>query len=415
MLIPSVVIRIPDFSYSTREGDTLKTVSTRFGISLQDLTGSINVYIADLFDPGSYLDIPHLVQFRAGPLIAEIQRSLLIQHLSGMVSRYYLHGLRLPTDGITPHHPGMWVRTDGETRILPPKAGLFALTGQQFPLPTGIQDTKFTFTLKRSGALPWLLFQADDQPVDQLSVSITPGSVDALRIKAATDYALANRLDTGLLSLGPEPVYQDEYASFPLTAMVIWQSSDIINLPYGTPPSEVPDFRLWNLPEAMQNLTDPETRAVYPRFKIQTARFDEATGSMVKTPVSCYGWATNVSFTIKKIPGVPGSPATKTSYEIAGADAVSILLMERLLGQIQGNDPPSIYQLIPGYSPNQTGDSPQGVQTDPVNAVIMGIAQVNLSTETRPPADPDVFPADGNFCTQANFQHTGKQGECPNI
>ena len=52
--------------------------------------------------PTPYLDVPHLAQFQVGQLIAEAQRALALQHLSGMASRYYLHGLRLPTSWITP-------------------------------------------------------------------------------------------------------------------------------------------------------------------------------------------------------------------------------------------------------------------------------------------------------------------------
>lgn len=389
LLIPSVMLKIPEFPCHIQTDDTLRTIAARYGVTLQDLaSGKENGEI--LFDSQSLLDIPHLVQFQVGELIAEAQRSLAIQHLSGMASRYYLHGLRLPTKGITPLQSGMWV---DEKLKLPAVAGLYALTGQQFPLP-GINplDGDFTITFDRSTGPAWLLFSADNQPVNQLTITLKPNTTDVKhirdlkRIRAVTAYAQSTRLDTGLSQLGPEPMYQDDLVSFPFTAMMVWQSAGIIQLPYGDPPAGVSNLRLWKLPDAMRNLPDPNTRAVNPRFKIQLARYDEATGAMIKTPINYYGWASTITFTVKKIPPVSTSPATRTSYEIAGAGGNDILLMERLISQIRDNDG-LFNQVILSYPPNQTGDSTQGVQTDLSEKVTMGIAQVNLSTETHPPAN----------------------------
>ena len=88
---------------------------------------------------------------------------------------------------------------------------------------------------------------------------------------------------------------------------------------------------------------------------------------------------------MKKIPAVAGSEATKSTYEIIGAGGNDIVLMERLLAQVKDDDR-HLAQLILGYPPVQTGDATKGVQTDPVASVTLGIAQVNLSTETRPPS-----------------------------
>lgn len=394
LLAPVALLQIPPFNYQTQSGATLQAITARFAVALQNLAGDAtdsmscvaNGDIPDLFDAASNpnLDVPHLAQFQVKELIAEAQRSLAIQHLSGMASRYYLHGLRLPTNGITPEQKGMWVKDDGGTLKLPPHAGLYALTGQQFPLPDIQGTANFQIIMDRSNGPDWLLFQKSGQPANQLTIEIAPGSTDATRIQKVTAYARANRLATGLSMLGAEPMYESDLASYSFTTMLVWQSAALVPLPYGTSTGSVPALRLWKLPDILVNLPDPATRAINPRFSIQVGRYDQATGGMIKAPIGYYGWASIIPFTVKRVPPIVSSPTTENTYEIIGAGGNDIVLMERMLEQVQGDD--SFFdQIILGYQPNQAGDSSQGVQTDPVDSVTLGIEQVNLSTETRPP------------------------------
>jgi LysM repeat protein len=392
LLMPVAVLDIPPFGYTTQSGDNLQSVMARFNFSLENLAyQEANGAIGDLFataatdsEPTPYLDVPHLVQFQVGELIAEAQRSLALQHLSGMTSRYYLHGMRLPTVGITPKCRGMWVEEDnGKLTPLPDKAGLYALTGQQFPLPDITEDEgSFTIIFNRPESLKWLVF-AGDNP-NQLTVEIKPDSTDNTRIEKVKAHATANRLGTGLTRLGAEPMYTSKPATYPFTSVTIWQSAGDVSLPYGDKPDGVPALCLWKLSNAMANLPDPAVRAVNPRFKIQIGRYDEASGAMVASDVTYYGWATTIEFKIKKIPPILTSPTTETTYQVVGAGDVDIVLLERLLAQVGGDDS-AFASLALGYSPDQTGDAPKGVQTDDAGKVTMGIAQVNLSTVTHPP------------------------------
>ena len=75
-----------------------------------DLAAAENGAIAGLFDAASdpYLNLAHLPQFEVGALIRKPSARWPCT-LWGMVSRYYFHGMRLPTAGITPNAIGMWV------------------------------------------------------------------------------------------------------------------------------------------------------------------------------------------------------------------------------------------------------------------------------------------------------------------
>lgn len=78
-------------------------------------------------------ELPALMQY--------LKEAQFYKELSGMLSRYFLHGLRLPTrmgsggemhSLITPLKKGMWVTVQDGKWILPQEAGIFALSGQQF-------------------------------------------------------------------------------------------------------------------------------------------------------------------------------------------------------------------------------------------------------------------------------------------
>ncbi|HMF55201.1 MAG TPA: Ig-like domain-containing protein [Pyrinomonadaceae bacterium] len=403
IIAPVAVIFLPSFNLKTVEKETLEGIIQRFAISMDVLSfASANGDQSGLFlvnNDNLYLNVPHLAQFKVEELIKEAQRSLAIQHLSGMTSCYYLHGLRLPTTGIKPKSKGIWVKEEKDEKlVLPDYAGLYALTGQQIKVPVipNVKETPpFEFTLDRSAGPEWLLFPGTEQ---KLKVSIKYDSTNAERIRKVSAFVRAGATAIPLTSLGAGVMYESELARYPFTSSLLWQSAEVVKLPYGDKASGgVPSLRIWRMPDAMVNLartTDnnsPTPPAKLPRFSINIARYDEATGTTIPTALTNYGWATTIEFTVKRVPEVAASTSNKTTYELVGASGNSILMLERIIEQVRGND--SFFdQIVLGYSPEQTGNATEGVQTDASikvgggsNKVTLGIAQVNLSTITRPP------------------------------
>jgi len=391
LLATSVPLLVPPFQRAVASGETLKSIAALYALSAGDLAadssgegGGDNGATADLFDlDGANIDIPHLDAFTVKELIDEAQRTLAIQHLSAMASRYYFHGMRLPTDGITPLAEGMWVQDDGGQLSLPPAAGLFALTGQQFPLPDISGEDSWTLSFSNAGGPSWLDFADGDGGTDTLSFAIAPDSDDNARIQAVLSYATSQPLDTGLTQLGADSVYRSDMASYPFNNSLLWQYAAPPSLPYGQAPAGVPSVTLWLLPDSLTNLPDPTSRAINPRFSPSLAQYNESTGATDQSPVSCYGWGTTLSFTVKKVPASSDSPASQSTYEVVGASSQDATLMERMLAQ-EGSDDDFYLSLTLGYAPDQSGDATQGIQTDSQSSVTMGIAQVNLSTVTTP-------------------------------
>jgi LysM repeat protein len=402
LLATGAQLALPTFGYrlATKE-ETLESVSARFGVGVAVLAEqAANGGVADLFSTtdaagaaAPYLDLPHLAQFPVGELLKEAQRSLALQQLSGMAARYSLHGLRIPADGISPRAGGMWVKGGEGSYSLPAQAGLFALTGQQFPLPDlAGQTAALPITFDRTGGPAWLRFKDEaGAATNTLVVKLEPASQEqgpkwtVQRVLNLVAFARAGRVDVALEKLGAEPVVQSELSSYPFTSQLEWQSAGTVPLPFGTPTGGVQQLRLWTVPNAMAALPDPATRGVNPRFRVEVARYDEGTGATVFAAPGPYGWASVIPFTVKRVPAVLGSAAVEETYEIVGADGAAIVLLERLLDEVRSDDT-LISRLIVGYAPDQAGGNTQGVQTDDPAAVTMGIAQVNLSTVTRPPS-----------------------------
>jgi len=382
--LPVATFKVPEFTYKTVAEDNLRGVAAKFRIDQARLADAApNGKVADLFDKSANpaLDIANLTQFKVGELIKEIQATQGLQHLSGMTSRYYLAGLRLPTYGITPEKKGMWVTGEkpGEYK-LPEFAGLYALTGQQFAIPDLTDKDDFNVNFE-NGGLKWLNFENSDPT--KLQISIKPNTDDTKQINLVKNYATANKLDTGLTFLGLRGMFETKEATYTFNSEIQWNAASAFPMPYGGMPPGVPDMRLWLMPDTLLALPDLSTRKVNPRVAMKVGEYNEAAGALVNHDLNCYGYASLIEFTVKKVPVKDASPSTKTTYEVMGADGSSANVLERIVSEIGSNNN-AIRTLILAYPSDPNGTTSNGIQTDSADALTLGLAQVNLSTETRP-------------------------------
>lgn len=382
LLAPFAPLCLPNFSYTVQDEDTLNTIASNHGIDIEALSITENGQVSDLLDTtdNQYLDLVHLPQFQVGELIKEAQRTKAIEHLSGMASRYYLHGLRLPTDKIVPNKEGMWVKNNDGVLSLPPDAGLFALTGQQFCIPSLVANQPLNITLTRPSFLKWLAF---DNGESSLAYPLKKDGDLYNVIDSLHKFAIQNALDTELKTLGAESMVVSDSSAYPLSTSTPCQIPAQIYYPEGGFGGDEEQPRLWYLPDAMQALP-PAVESdgnVYPEFALQVHRYSEATGTSESTDVQHYGWATSVAFTIKHLPSSVAISASSDTYEIMGADGKAALLLERM-AQIENDNAISLLTL--GYTVKSGSDSAFRVAMG--SDVTMGISQSNLSTTTQPPA-----------------------------
>ncbi|PWW00610.1 hypothetical protein DFR52_103818 [Hoeflea marina] len=389
------ILAIPDFGHKIADGDTLEAVGQRYSLDLTALATPANGGIAGLFAVAAdamTLNVPHLMQYAIGDLIDEMRRSLALQHIGAMMSRYYLHGLRLPTrfdnggEKLTPA-PDVPFAAAG---AYPADLGLFALTGQTVPLPP-IPDPAgqpegpyFSFTIAiPDGAadLGWLRLGGATQMVYTLDAAFGNSRYQQLAAVAAAAHA-------GYLSMDSSPITPLTAAAvapsqFPLSREIPWQAATGIDLPMQSAPPETPRPRMWSLPSPLIN--KPNDKGVLPTMQLVLARTDEARGTTVETPVGNYGFGSLISFTIKKLTDTEATGPVARSYEIVGAPESEIVLMERMLDQLT-DKPAGFDQVGLFYRPIPTGSEAAGWQSDDPSGTLMAITQTNLSTETRPPS-----------------------------
>ena len=380
------IVTIPGFSYKTGSSVRLSSIAGQFGISL-DFLADANTDKKDIFDntQDPNLNIPGLLQFQVGALIEEAERTLGLQNLGAMASRYYLHGLRLPTEGLTANARGLFVTGSEGSYKYPAQLGLFALTGQAFPLPDikdpsgkKSEDPQFSFTITR-GSETWYSLGAEG------STSVTFNLTDKddyQRYRDVWNFAKANVLDTEINRVAPLAAAEAQPSRFPLSQEISWQTTVAVTLAHQTVTPDNPEPRLWTFPDALVNT--PHENGVLPLMKAVLAQTDEATGTTKDVEVDNYGFGTLINFKIRTIQPVVDSPTTEKLYEIIAASTKDIILLERLLNQLQGSDS-GFQQMVLLYPPQGSSSDVQGWQMDDPKTSLMGISQVNLSTETRPP------------------------------
>jgi LysM repeat protein len=377
------VLAIPDFPYTIAPGDTLTKIVATFGISLDSLAAA-NGAVSSLFDSSTdpNLNVPELPQFQVKALLDEADRTLALQNLAAMTSRFYLSGLRLPTDGLKPNYPGIFVSGDQPDNFTyPADVGLFALTGQVFALPNIASIIPaFTFSLTRGANETWLNLGS----VGSATVSYQLNRQDDLdrytSLKKAAQSAL---FQSGMSPLAPIDTASTQPGRYPLAHRAAWQSTVGIRLPQQASLPANPQPSLWTLPDVLINL--PASAAAQPRFRPVLARTDAATGNTREQSVNNFGFGTLISFSLRRTPAAPGATAAGRFYEIVAASQSDINLLERLLDSLRDNDS-TFQQLLLLYPPSTTGSDSSGWQSDDQSVSLMGIGQINLSTETHPPS-----------------------------
>lgn len=322
------------------------------------------------FPAGTVLDLPHLPQFPVSALLAEAQQTGAVAQLAAMASRFQLHGLRLPTADITPNHPGMWVTGNGGTLSLPPVAGLYALTGQQVPLPAPVTEP-FSLTVSNPAGSGWLQF-ADGTA--STTFTVTPGDASAGAITAMQSWITQNRLVTGTACLGAAAALCAMPTSSSFGPPIGWISAALPSLPSGSPTAGATSARIWPLPAGLTALLDHDTHAVSPQFIVETQTYDQATGTTASAPIVNYGWASLIEFTVQQVPG------STNTYQVAGVAAADTVLLEDLVAQFQSDG--QFAGVWIGFPPDASPPA-SGLQTGST-AAAFGIGQADLSTQTQP-------------------------------
>ncbi|MGN6216916.1 MAG: hypothetical protein ACTHN7_08165 [Solirubrobacterales bacterium] len=222
-------------------------------------------------------------------------------------------------------------------------------------------------------------------------------------------------IDPAVLELGPQDSYHLSYASYPMAGSTPWVSKKAKApvLPYGSPPAAAaPALRIWQLPDSLVNLpraAEASPGPPLPCCEVGIASVSEASGATQTEAAPCYGWATQVGLSIKKLAAGSSHPTASTTYELIGANQYDVVLLERMLTAAGLQLPDfSLAQMILLHG---TTAGPSG-QADDGDGVTAFIAQSNLSTVTNPPNAARELEATPAEKTQAPIDFVRLLWEC---
>ncbi|MNU19241.1 hypothetical protein D3C71_74660 [compost metagenome] len=365
VLMSLAMLQLPDLSYTTKEGDTFEQLATLYGISVEDLANdAANAQVADLFATAS-LSIPALNVLNVENVVNTFDTTDNIARISGMAARYFLHGMRLPVPGNMNN-----------------VSALYALTGQQFSLPALKTGDKLSIKLTKTSdtANPCWLQLNNSCAVTSLSIPINDNTISRIQ-------------DLATISLNPDttpkppqamPLGKQTDETFTLKPGFSWQYPGKLTLPIGTPPVQLAGQpSIWGCSDAlMSRMLAPTDKTDLGLEVIRLVR-ESAEGGFKQEAVN-YAFSTILDVSIQEIVASDGTQ-TGNTYEVIGANDTSIVLLERLIQymNVTGNDN-FIQQIQVLYPPDNTGNTPTGMQSAANGDITLALVQANLSTETNP-------------------------------
>ncbi|HEX8640831.1 MAG TPA: hypothetical protein VF704_06710 [Allosphingosinicella sp.] len=422
LLTPTLPMTIPPIAYTSAgdsgaSTDTLAIVAALFQTNATAVAGA-NRTIAGLFAPeaeGGLLNVANLEALAVGPLWESIAATGQVGQTAGMVSRFLVYGLRLPSQtGLTLSSAFLYP-TDQSAY------GVYQLTGQQFPVPAAANG--YGVTLSRADSshgvkLDFILFD---------NGSGTTMGVDLSKAYAALQTVVAWVRTPGNFVPTPSflalPLAERQAKAFTAAGYALWSSASVASLEAltdrtgaatgGDAPGAQVQPTLWALPPAQTNLvaareqsiqavvpTIAGTYRLLPQFQPQVGHTNPATGQTSYTDLERWAWCTSIDVEIKRLPDaqqlaqqgtgagdLPSGPASAPSlpfvYELVGPNSADAVRLERMLAAMDelGEGIASAVFLL--Y--NQSGPGTPMLVTPADADFLAFITQTNLSTETNPP------------------------------
>ncbi|MEM6455523.1 MAG: peptidoglycan-binding protein, partial [Acidobacteriota bacterium] len=423
LLAPTTTLLVPPVAYTAAgaagaaSSDTLRSVGALFAVDVPTLADA-NVDVPGLFAVDADEGIVTVASLQAAPVDVLLQAVIAtgeIGQTAALVSRFLTYGLRLPkADGLTLSSDFLYP-TDA------PDFGLYQLTGQQVPTPTGADS--YALGLARVGSshgvdLGFIGFDNDPSGTGT-TIDLSEAYV---RLDATATWAQGGNFKP-TPTLEALPLATRAPKPFPAASFAFLSSADLgafLSLTQrgaaavadadGPQPQPI----LWHLPPGLLTVTAHRQASIeaatggfdaalplLPALQPQRGTSSPATGQTDYADLTHWAWATRVDVQIKRLPAanveategivdepLPRGPASQPSlpntYELVGTNANNTRLLERILVATDALGEDVISGLFLVYNPDG-GGAPRLVT--PADADFLAfITQTNLSTETNPPA-----------------------------
>jgi len=365
LLAPQAVLATP-LQYPVAATDSFSSIAAKFGLPLAQLADDAALPAAGaIFAAGAALTIGDISSIDLGTLTQSLLQQAEWNNLSGMVSRFFLSGLRLPDPNNSQFLQATPQQLVTEPNLLStfPTLPLFETSGQQFAIANP-PASSYTITLSNSGNASWIGFGGSST----LAIQLTSDQTALINTMATT--AVAPVINW----LAPLELFQMMPPLIALQQNIAWQAAA---LPATGCVASSSAPSLWLFPPS---LTDQLEAANAP-LQYELVSLSQATTTPSDPlPVGCYAWGTIVDFGIS-IPATGGpAPSVSNAYVIQGADDAGAALLQQVYTYLTGSSDTATLFLL--YSPSPVSGNPSGLisdQLDPRNTFIL---KTNLSTVT---------------------------------
>ena len=283
--IPGIALSSPAFSYTTLAGDTPQGLVQSFGAELSTLMFN---NLTALFPAGTNISVPQATV----PVQALMQELLAgtvgasFDNIAGLVTRFLLHGLRLPIPEGTPQNPNLPVLNPDQTpNTSVPTESLYALTGQQID-----PGTASSLELTNPNSKSWITFAggAASTPVNSGTIA------DWLSALKSNGVSLT-------MTVQPYTLYRKATPRFALQHPIVWSVPDQPQYlsPSQNPSAAVVNPTLWPFPSDLKKKLQAEGPIT---LSLHTGANDPSgLQNVVSTPVSSCRWATLLDVKVRQI------------------------------------------------------------------------------------------------------------------
>jgi hypothetical protein len=353
-LKPLVEVTLPIVLYKTKENDTLLNITTRYNVSFKSIASNIhNCQIIDLYKEAN-ISLPQLVILPLKKIICQIYNRNNLSKIAGMISRFLLHGLRLPNN-----------KSEDKYNTSP----LYELIGQQIDIPDLHQNDKYSIMLINENNNWCSLNNRNDSQTLQVDID----NHEISRINALK--SLNINFDSYILQLKPLPVAKLLPITIPVNSYTPFYYPGSLNLSIGTQiPQITPTITMWQLSSLSMNTCLWENGSSID-VNIKTNNTTQTKN------LSNYSWSTLISIQIHKLQKNKSKYLCNT-YEVIGADEQGIIYLEKLLQQTQSDSIIDNIRLL--YEPSLINETSKGLTSQLDNEYNMGLIQCNISTDTHP-------------------------------
>ncbi len=413
-LTPHTVIVLPPFTITTTATDTFAGLAQKYDLGY-DALGNAAESVAGIFAtaPTATVTLKDLPRVGVEQLISQlITGQGLANQISGQISRFLLHGVRVPSP--TDAHP-----------LTAPLVSILDLSGQQFPGPdpeqygngetypivvslTDSADQSWisftaTETLQQGETLPALRARIADFDRHNPAAATHPERIRSGLIVGVADVTTltipitqadmiagypTRTFTPGVVTpLAPLPLYRLVPVRYGVQQYLGWQAGAPIVLPRsGTPIDALTGGPgIWMFPDTLLGAVSGQVGAS-AAYKLLQVPATDLSSSTTPVEAASYGWATLIPFGARQIArDADPDKVLPNTYGVGGAaaeDRPRLLALYQHLATMTAADLKKV-RLSLLHRPRSDTTRPEGLASIPLDLASTYVLKANLTTETR--------------------------------